>query len=82
MDPTNFIPADRIKTPHHIQPEWYFLFAYRILRGIPNKVGGVLALVASVGVLLFIPFLHTGVFRGLPYYPFCKVLFWVFVCNF
>merc|ERR1711976_1079606 len=45
-DPENFIPANPLVTPVHIQPEWYFLFAYAILRSIPNKLGGVIALVA------------------------------------
>nr|QDP14166.1 cytochrome b [Anadara antiquata] len=82
LDPTNLIPANPMKTPLHIQPEWYFLFAYSILRAVPNKSGGILALLASVLVLLLMPFLHLGNFRGLPYYPVCRVLFWCFVCNF
>lgn len=51
-DPENFLPADGLVTPVHIKPEWYFLFAYTVLRSIPNKLGGVLALVASVAVLI------------------------------
>ena len=53
-DPENFILANPIRTPAHIVPEWYFLFAYAILRSIPDKLGGVLALVASV-IILFLP---------------------------
>lgn len=75
MDPTNFIPANRMITPVHIQPEWYFLFAYRILRAIPNKVGGVLALAGSVLVLYLLPFIHAGMFRGLSFYPCNQFLF-------
>nr|AID54844.1 cytochrome b [Hoplopleura akanezumi] len=55
MDPDNFIPANPLSTPPHIQPEWYFLFAYAILRSIPNKFGGVLALLMSILILLWLP---------------------------
>jgi len=54
-DPENFIPANSIVTPVHIQPEWYFLFAYAILRSIPSKLGGVIALVMSIAILYFLP---------------------------
>lgn len=56
LEPENFNPANSIHTPPHIRPEWYYLFAYAILRSIPNKVGGVLALVISVLVLFRLPF--------------------------
>nr|YP_010570490.1 cytochrome b [Xenostrobus securis]UZG66001.1 cytochrome b [Xenostrobus securis] len=79
MDSTNWIPADSLKTPAHIQPEWYFLFAYTILRAIPNKVGGILALLASVFVLVVIPTFHTGQFRSLGFYPLSQALFWALV---
>ena len=52
VDPENFIPANPIITPIHIQPEWYFLFAYAILRSIPNKLGGVLALLIRILIFL------------------------------
>jgi len=52
IDPDNFIPANPLVTPAHIQPEWYFLFAYAILRSIPNKLGGVLALLSSILILM------------------------------
>jgi len=55
-DTENFIPANPLVTPIHIQPEWYFLFAYAILRSIPNKLGGAIALVASIAILLILPF--------------------------
>nr|UKO33031.1 cytochrome b [Stenochironomus sp. 3CZ] len=55
-DPDNFIPANPLSTPPHIQPEWYFLFAYAILRSIPNKLGGVIALVMSIAILFMLPF--------------------------
>jgi len=54
-DTENFIPANPLVTPIHIQPEWYFLFAYAILRSIPNKLGGVLALALAVLVLYTLP---------------------------
>nr|UTN43160.1 cytochrome b [Pessoaiella absita] len=62
MDPDNFIPANPLSTPPHIQPEWYFLFAYAILRSIPNKLGGVLALFLSVISLSFLSF-NKSIFR-------------------
>jgi len=55
-DPDNFNPANPLNTPIHIQPEWYFLFAYAILRSIPNKLGGVIALVASILIIVIFPF--------------------------
>lgn len=55
IDPENFIPANPLITPVHIQPEWYFLFAYAILRAIPRKVGGVVGLVSALLLLLIIP---------------------------
>lgn len=57
-DPENFIKANPLVTPIHIMPEWYFLFAYTILRTIPNKLGGVLMLVFSIVVLLVMAFIH------------------------
>nr|YP_010164090.1 cytochrome b [Scopimera intermedia]QRK27405.1 cytochrome b [Scopimera intermedia] len=78
-DPDNFIPANPLVTPPHIQPEWYFLFAYAILRSIPNKLGGVIALAASVAILLILPFTHTSKFQSLAFYPLNQMLFWTFV---
>jgi len=56
LDAENFMEANRIVTPTHIQPEWYFLFAYAILRRIPSKLGGVIALLFSVLILYVLPF--------------------------
>lgn len=78
-DPENFIPANPLVTPLHIQPEWYFLFAYAILRSIPNKLGGVIALVISIAILFVLPFTHQAKFRALAYYPLNQVLFWSFI---
>lgn len=75
-DPDNFIPANPLVTPPHIQPEWYFLFAYAILRSIPNKLGGVIALVLSIAILFILPFSHIRNFRGIQYYPINQILFW------
>nr|YP_010161945.1 cytochrome b [Tachycines zorzini]QRI61347.1 cytochrome b [Tachycines zorzini] len=75
-DPDNFIPANPLVTPVHIQPEWYFLFAYAILRSIPNKLGGVIALVMSIAILLIMPFMSMNSFRGMQFYPINQILFW------
>nr|YP_010164119.1 cytochrome b [Longpotamon depressum]QRK27447.1 cytochrome b [Longpotamon depressum] len=77
-DPDNFIPANPLVTPVHIQPEWYFLFAYAILRSIPNKLGGVIALLLSVMIIAFLPFTHYSKFRSLIFYPPNQILFWWF----
>nr|AFQ62316.1 cytochrome b [Enicmus brevicornis] len=77
-DPDNFIPANPLVTPVHIQPEWYFLFAYAILRSIPNKLGGVIALVLSIAILFILPFINTNKkFQSNQFYPLSKFLFWI-----
>nr|CAD58941.1 cytochrome b [Sylvia hortensis] len=80
-DPENFTPANPLATPPHIKPEWYFLFAYAILRSIPNKLGGVLALAASVLVLFLMPLLHTSKLRSMTFRPLSQILFWALVAN-
>nr|WGT92251.1 cytochrome b [Cerapanorpa nanwutaina] len=75
-DPDNFTPANPLVTPVHIQPEWYFLFAYAILRSIPNKFGGVIALVLSIAILMILPFTHLSKFQGIQFYPLNQILFW------
>nr|YP_009179033.1 cytochrome b [Hepialus xiaojinensis]ALK03772.1 cytochrome b [Hepialus xiaojinensis] len=75
-DPDNFIPANPLVTPIHIQPEWYFLFAYAILRSIPNKLGGVIALIMSIAILFILPFTFNKKFQGNQFYPMNKILFW------
>nr|YP_010702848.1 cytochrome b [Agrilus adelphinus]WCO09275.1 cytochrome b [Agrilus adelphinus] len=80
-DPENFTPANPLVTPVHIQPEWYFLFAYAILRSIPNKLGGVLALVLSIAILLILPFTNKKMIQSNQFYPINKMLFWMFVSN-
>nr|UFZ13409.1 cytochrome b [Neohermes filicornis] len=78
-DPDNFIPANPLVTPVHIQPEWYFLFAYAILRSIPNKLGGVIALVMSIAILFTLPFINNSKFQGIQFYPINQILFWIMV---
>nr|YP_009561214.1 cytochrome b [Chloris sinica]YP_010936727.1 cytochrome b [Chloris chloris]AHY87844.1 cytochrome b [Chloris spinoides]QAR49189.1 cytochrome b [Chloris sinica ussuriensis]QAR49176.1 cytochrome b [Chloris sinica]QKM77609.1 cytochrome b [Chloris sinica]WKW91723.1 cytochrome b [Chloris chloris] len=80
-DPENFTPANPLVTPPHIKPEWYFLFAYAILRSIPNKLGGVLALAASILVLFLMPLLHTSKLRSMTFRPISQILFWALVAN-
>nr|AAY56137.1 cytochrome b [Larimichthys crocea] len=80
-DPDNFTPANPLVTPPHIKPEWYFLFAYAILRSIPNKLGGVLALLASILVLMVVPILHTSKQRGLTFRPITQILFWTLIAD-
>nr|YP_009727742.1 cytochrome b [Cephenemyia trompe]QHX99768.1 cytochrome b [Cephenemyia trompe] len=80
-DPDNFIPANPLVTPIHIQPEWYFLFAYAILRSIPNKLGGVIALVLSIAILAILPLSHLSKFRGIQFYPLNKIMFWTMVIT-
>nr|QVM79255.1 cytochrome b [Stenocorus meridianus] len=75
-DPDNFIPANPLVTPIHIQPEWYFLFAYAILRSIPNKLGGVIALAMSIAILYFLPFMNQKKFSSNQFYPLNKFMFW------
>nr|URX54238.1 cytochrome b [Neotermes sp. 6 AB-2022a] len=75
-DPDNFTPANPLVTPVHIQPEWYFLFAYAILRSIPNKLGGVIALVLSIAILFIMP-LYKSKFSGTQFYPMNQTMFWM-----
>nr|BAM14861.1 cytochrome b [Ichthyophiidae sp. KUHE 20081126_25]BAM14864.1 cytochrome b [Ichthyophiidae sp. KUHE 20081127_1]BAM14901.1 cytochrome b [Ichthyophiidae sp. KUHE 53770] len=80
-DPENFTPANPLMTPPHIKPEWYFLFAYAILRSIPNKLGGVLALLLSILILFTIPMLHTSKQRAMTFRPATQTMFWLIVAN-
>lgn len=81
-DHNNFIIANPIITPNHIQPEWYFLFSYSILRAIPNKLGGVIALLISILILLVLPLLNNKNFLRNKFYPIRKILFWIFIITF
>uniref|UniRef100_UPI0030026161 cytochrome b n=1 Tax=Limassolla uncata TaxID=3019672 RepID=UPI0030026161 len=80
-DPDNFTPANPMVTPIHIQPEWYFLFAYAILRSIPNKLGGVMALFLSIMILMILPFSMKMKFKGLSFYPISQISFWLYLMT-
>nr|AFE61937.1 cytochrome b [Plagiodontia aedium] len=80
-DPDNYTPANPLSTPPHIKPEWYFLFAYAILRSIPNKLGGVLALTLSILILMLFPALHMSKQRSMSFRPMSQCLLWVLVAN-
>jgi quinol-cytochrome oxidoreductase complex cytochrome b subunit len=75
----NYIPANPLQTPSHIVPEWYFLPFYAILRAIPNKLGGVVAMFASILVLFFLPWLDTSKVRSARYRPLFRQFFWILV---
>jgi ubiquinol-cytochrome c reductase cytochrome b subunit len=75
----NYIPANPAVTPAHIVPEWYFLPFYAILRAIPDKLGGVIAMFAAIAVLAFLPWLDTSKVKSMTYRPVAKVMFWAFV---
>jgi len=78
----NYIPANPMSTPASIVPEWYLLPYYAILRSIPNKLLGVLAMFASLLILLVMPIVDTSRIRGNQFRPLMKFFFWVFVANF
>nr|QBZ38184.1 cytochrome b [Sogata hakonensis] len=81
-DPENFTPANPMITPPHIQPEWYFLFAYAILRSIPNKLGGVVALLMSILIILTLPLTMNLKFKSSSMYTMKKILFFMFCSTF
>lgn len=80
-DPENFLPANPLVTPTHIKPEWYFLWAYAILRSIPNKLGGVIAIFAAILILFILPLINYPTIKGNEFYPVSQLLFWVFISN-
>nr|AST24150.1 cytochrome b [Proechimys longicaudatus] len=80
-DPDNYTPANPLNTPPHIKPEWYFLFAYAILRSIPNKLGGVLALAFSILILMLFPMMHMSKQRSMTFRPLSQCLLWTLVAN-
>src|SRR5262249_45307126 len=77
----NYIPANPAVTPTHIVPEWYYLPFYAILRSIPNKLLGVIALFGSIGILAFLPWLDTSSVKSARYRPQYQVFFWLFVAT-
>lgn len=80
-DPDNFKIANPMNTPTHIKPEWYFLFAYSILRAIPNKLGGVIGLVISI-LILYITILYNNKLINNKFNLFNKIYYWIFINNF
>lgn len=81
-DPDNFTLANPLVTPIHIQPEWYFLFAYAILRSIPNKLGGVIALISSILILYLLPLINKIFINSFIFYPINQLWFWIFINSF
>nr|YP_010177316.1 cytochrome b [Pareas formosensis]QSQ87115.1 cytochrome b [Pareas formosensis] len=81
-DPENFSKANPLVTPQHIKPEWYFLFAYGILRSVPNKLGGASALVLAICILLTMPFTHTSFIRSMTFRPMAQMAFWALITTF
>jgi ubiquinol-cytochrome c reductase cytochrome b/c1 subunit len=77
----NYIPANALVTPAHIVPEWYFLPFYAILRSVPDKLGGVLLMFASIGVLVVLPWLDTSPVRSARFRPIYRILFWVLAAT-
>lgn len=77
IDPENFTPANPLVTPTHIQPEWYFLFAYAILRAIPNKLGGVIRLLLSI--LIMLPLALKSKISQFKHKTLANNLFWIFI---
>nr|YP_010586288.1 cytochrome b [Hydroptila angulata]UZZ44050.1 cytochrome b [Hydroptila angulata] len=80
-DSDNFIMTNPLSTPEHIQPEWYFLFAYAILRSIPNKLGGVIALILSIMVLMILPLTFNKKIKTNTFYYPNKIYFWMLINN-
>jgi len=77
----NYIEANPLSTPAHIVPEWYYLPFYAILRAVPSKLGGVVAMFSAIIVLCFLPWLNTSKVRSAKYRPVFKVFFWLFVAS-
>lgn len=78
----NYIPANPMSTPSHIVPEWYFLPFYAILRSIPDKLGGVVAMISSILILLLLPVLNTSLIRSSKFRPLFAFSFWFLVSDF
>jgi len=78
----NYIPANPLVTPAHIVPEWYFLPFYAILRSIPDKLGGVVAMIAAILILLLLPIINTSEIRSSKFRPIFGVAYWFFAADF
>ena len=81
-DSENYIMANPMQTPPAIVPEWYLLPFYAILRSIPNKLLGVIAMFSAILVILILPITDLGKSKGLQFRPLSKIVFWIFVANF
>ena len=79
--PDNYIPADPLKTPAHIVPEWYFLPFYAILRAVPDKLGGVIAMISAILILFALPWLDTSKVRSATFRPIYKKFFWFLLID-
>ena len=79
--PDNYIPANPMQTPAHIVPEWYFLPFYAILRAVPDKLGGVIAMFGAIAVLFILPWLDRSPIRSGNFRPIFRIFFWVFVVD-
>ncbi|MDF3075887.1 MAG: cytochrome b, partial [Alphaproteobacteria bacterium] len=77
----NYVPANPLVTPEHIVPEWYFLPFYAILRAVPDKLLGVLAMFGAIAVLFVLPWLDRSKVRSATFRPIYKVFFWVFAVD-
>nr|QNV11882.1 cytochrome b [Mutilla europaea] len=82
VDPDNYSIANPLVTPTHIKPEWYFLFAYAILRSVPSKLGGVMCLIMSILVLIIPMFFKKPLMKSIKFYPMASLLFWMFSNTF
>ncbi len=79
--PDNYIPANPLQTPAHIVPEWYFLPFYAILRAVPDKLGGVLAMFGAIAILFILPWLDRSPVRSARFRPIFKIFFWLLVID-
>lgn len=80
-EPDNYIPADPLVTPPHIVPEWYFLPFYAILRSIPDKLSGVIAMFSAIIILFILPFLDKHPVRSAKFRPYYRIAFWVLILD-
>jgi quinol-cytochrome oxidoreductase complex cytochrome b subunit len=79
--PDNYIPANPMVTPPHIVPEWYFLMFYAVLRSIPHKLRGVVAMLSSMLRLMLLPHINTSEVRSASFRPIYRMLYWFFIVD-
>jgi len=80
--PDNYTLANSLVTPPHIVPEWYFLPFYAILRSIPSKLGGVVAMISAILILILLPFINSSLIRSSKFRPIFSILYWFLVSDF